>query len=123
MSRPLLSCPFCGSPAKLRTGRVSEDAESASVQCTGCFATTDDFEDAYAPIEQAVATWNQRSGKGPAPAVGDELVKAATGLANETDALRIAEMEIRQIIGNTNWMSLRYWVNEVRAALSSDPRP
>jgi Lar family restriction alleviation protein len=57
----LLPCPFCGGKAKLRTGRAAEDAEYAQVTCGGCSTSTDFFEDAYAPTEDAAHAWNRRA--------------------------------------------------------------
>ena len=43
-----------------------------------------------------------------------ELEEALRGLANVADGLSFREIEIRNIIGNTNWTALRHWVNEAR---------
>gem|GEM_PF-6005455 len=58
-------CPFCGEPAKMQVSRVAEDAEMAVVECTGCLAATTVYEDAYAPVEQAIAAWNRRHASPP----------------------------------------------------------
>jgi Lar family restriction alleviation protein len=61
--RDLKPCPFCGGKAKIQSYRVAEDAEAVRVKCTQCFAETDEFEDAYAPINDAVEAWNRRFGE------------------------------------------------------------
>ncbi|WP_367187471.1 Lar family restriction alleviation protein [Phenylobacterium sp.] len=61
----LKPCPFCGGPARLRAGRVCEDAEEAFVQCERCFVSTDRLEDAYAPREAAIDLWNRRINPNP----------------------------------------------------------
>lgn len=58
----LKPCPFCGEGALVRTHRVAEDAEVAYVACDSCGCRTDEHEDAYAPVPDAVAAWNRRVG-------------------------------------------------------------
>ncbi|MBV5269004.1 MAG: Lar family restriction alleviation protein [Afipia sp.] len=61
----LLPCPFCGGCGKMKVHRIAEDAEAAFVQCDSCFASTDHFEDAYAPTADAADRWNTRSPRSP----------------------------------------------------------
>lgn len=56
----LKSCPFCGDQAKLKTVQCAEDEMSAWVECNGCGARTESFEDAYAPVSEAEHAWNRR---------------------------------------------------------------
>lgn len=58
MSESLKPCK-CGGKAKLFRGRVAEDSMEAFVECAKCGATTDRFEDAYAPTLEAIDAWNR----------------------------------------------------------------
>lgn len=60
MSEKLKPCPFCGGTPKLKSFRVAEDAEVAFICCSDCEAKTTEFEDAYAPFEDAITAWNTR---------------------------------------------------------------
>lgn len=72
MSRDdLLPCPFCGGKPKLQMQRCAEDAEVAFVTCQSCFASTDHFEDAYAPTADAVDRWNTRATPIPDTSAGE----------------------------------------------------
>lgn len=57
----LLSCPFCGGAAKMRTYRTSEDSEGAHVECVNCNAKSDATDDAYVDTLTAVSMWNNRT--------------------------------------------------------------
>lgn len=58
--KALKPCPFCGSEATLFTARISEDWMWAKVTCNQCAIETHEFEDAYAPVAEAIAAWNTR---------------------------------------------------------------
>lgn len=73
----LKPCPFCGGKAKMHTGRAAEDAEYAQVTCGGCSTSTDFFEDAYAPTDDAAYAWNRRAVNSH-----EALVKALKGLVD-----------------------------------------
>ena len=66
MTSKLLPCPFCGGKAKYASYRTSEDSEACQVSCGSCDARTNEFEDAYAPSEDAFDAWNRRAST-PAP--------------------------------------------------------
>lgn len=57
----LKPCPFCGGPAKMVTYRIAEDAMGATVRCASCQACIAEFEDAYAPVDEAEDAWNRRA--------------------------------------------------------------
>lgn len=69
MGEPLKPCPFCGGPANLQRHRIAEDAEVAFVHCLRCGTSTEQFEDAYAPTDQARDAWNTRVP--PPPSTGE----------------------------------------------------
>lgn len=60
-ARELKPCPFCGGRARLVTAQVAEDSMCAYASCTKCGVQSEVFEDAYAPIYDAVAAWNHRA--------------------------------------------------------------
>lgn len=62
MKHELKPCPFCGSDATLNSERISEDSAVAFARCKKCCASTDYFEDAYAPTADAADAWNSRIG-------------------------------------------------------------
>lgn len=61
MSDKLLPCPFCGGTPKLRTHRSGEDSMEAYVECPTCEVRTTYYEDAYAPVDDAIGAWNRRA--------------------------------------------------------------
>lgn len=60
MTVDLLPCPFCGGEPKARQYRVAEDAMGCTITCQSCFAASAEYEDAYAPIADAISAWNRR---------------------------------------------------------------
>lgn len=79
----LLPCPHCSGKAELHTHQIAEDVVEAFVMCSACFATTDNFEDAYAPTGEAIAAWNRRSSPSQvAPANPAQVTDADAIVAN-----------------------------------------
>ena len=69
MTAPELKpCPFCGGKAQIVSHRVLEDAKEAYVFCKSCGAHGEHYEDAYAPISDAIAAWNRRADLAAVPA-------------------------------------------------------
>lgn len=86
MTDKLSPCPFCGGAPKLRVHRSGEDSEDCYVECPACEVRTTYYEDAYAPVDDAVAAWNRRT---PPPETntmgGDETLRLAVAAALEAD--------------------------------------
>lgn len=94
----LLACPFCGGKPRLQTQRCAEDAEVAFVTCESCFASTDHFEDAYAPTADAIDRWNTRAAT-PKAGVDREVV------ARTLEGIILRRMHEKRIEGYTLEMS------------------
>lgn len=69
----LLGCPFCGSPAEVRSCRCGEDGTETWVECTGCGVSTDRVDAPYSEPLTARALWNTRHTQSLAG--DDELLK------------------------------------------------
>lgn len=76
LDEKLLPCPHCGGKAELHTNRIAEDVVQVFVMCSACLATTDNFEDTYAPTADAIAAWNRRASPSqvaPQPQAGEPV--------------------------------------------------
>lgn len=49
----------CGSRPRPRSSQCAEDAVEAWIECADCGRSTERFEDAFAPWEQAADAWNR----------------------------------------------------------------
>jgi len=59
MARIALKNCECGGKAKLEMYRLAEDAMGCHVECGKCGARTHEYEDAYAPHQEASIRWNE----------------------------------------------------------------
>lgn len=68
------ACPFCGSPAELRTSVIPQ-SYGAQVQCTGCDTakTCTDYFSLDAAKESVIAAWNRRASPPPADREADRI--------------------------------------------------
>ena len=88
----LKPCPFCGGEAEMFSRRCAEDAMEAWIQCSSCFSvtgSTQQYEDAFAPREQAIAAWNQR-----AQPSGDRIAN----YLNSLDTEGLTPEQVRSVI-------------------------
>ena len=118
-------CPFCGFEAELICVNTNLDSSMAvddpyredwNVQCPDCGATQ---ESDLVDRARAIADWNTRTAVNSHKA----LKEALESLANEASGFRMAEPEIRQIVGNTNWNCLMLRVEQAREALELSNNP
>ncbi|UXN73408.1 Lar family restriction alleviation protein [Devosia sp. A8/3-2] len=120
----LLPCPFCGGAVFLERP-TERPLHSPPDEWWGVVCRNTENLGGTCAIQQrpsrtkeaAIDRWNTRADVSSQAEI-ERLRTALSKMANEVFGLSVFEVELRSVMGNTNWSVLRQRAEEARAALS-----